>query len=453
MGNTFAYIMLFGWPLVSIRLYQLKTIQEATLWTIIGGFMLLPVKTTVPFPIIWYLGKETILVFSALVGCWLIKSQKIKYFANTGVLQVLVLMLFVGRVITVELNSDNINLGKFIPGLTSSDTRSALVTSLLQLTPFFIGRQIFRSYEDQLLMFRFLVIAGLIYSIPMLYEIRMSPQLHTMFYGYFPHSFLQQARDGGFRPVVFMGHGLLVAFFTVCVLISVTTLNKSGDKIRKYTLSWIDYYFIFILVLCKSKAALLYGVFAFVMIKKTSYTNQFRVAIFLASLTVMYPMLSITKIVPHEKIIEVASEYMGTNRAQSLAFRFRNEGILLAHASDRLFFGWGGWGRSRIYDDETGVDMAVTDGRWIITFGLNGLVGFIAEFGLLALCIFRAKEASKWVKGKKELNLLAAHALLVSLIMIDQLPNASLASWQWLLVGILLGRIEDVMNNNVTGEA
>lgn len=61
-------------------------------------------------------------------------------------------------------------------------------------------------------MFRFLVIAGLIYTVPMLYEIRMSPQLHTIFYGYFPHSFGQQARGGGFRPVVFMGHGLLVGF-------------------------------------------------------------------------------------------------------------------------------------------------------------------------------------------------------------------------------------------------
>jgi len=33
-----------------------------------------------------------------------------------------------------------------------------------------------------------------------------------------------------------------------------------------------------------------------------------------------------------------------------------------------------------------------------------------------------------------------AHALIVSIIMIDQLPNASLNSWMWFYIGALLGR-------------
>jgi len=451
MGNTFAYIMLLGWPLIAVRLYQLKTIQEATLWTIIGGFMLLPVKTTVPFPVIWQLGKDTMLVFSAIVGCWLIKRQKIKFFTNIGLLQVLVIMLFVGRIMTVELNSGSLIVGgRFLKGLTSADLRSTIIVTFVQLAPFLIGRQFFRSYEDQLLMFRFLVIAGLIYSIPMFYEVRMTPQLHTMIYGYFPHSFLQQARDGGFRPVVFMGHGLLVAFFTVCVLISVVTLDKVGEKIRKRTLSLVGYYFVFVLILCKSKAALLYGLFAFVAVKKISYTNQFRMAIFLVILTLTYPILSITKIFPHQQVIELATEYMGAERAASLSFRFDNERILLAHGSEHFFFGWGGWGRNRVYDKETGRDISVTDGRWIITFGTSGFLGYIAEYGLLALCVFRAKSAVKRSKDEKELTLLAAHALLVALMMVDQLPNASLSSWLWLVAGILLGRSEDMRDKKMT---
>ena len=43
----------------------------------------------------------------------------------------------------------------------------------------------------------------------------------------------------------------------------------------------------------------------------------------------------------------------------------------------------------RVYDSDTRRDISVTDGHWIITLGQAGLLGFIAEFGLLTLPIFR----------------------------------------------------------------
>ena len=57
------------------------------------------------------------------------------------------------------------------------------------------------------------MIAGLIYSLPMLLEIRFAPQFSYWFYGYWIELFDQQIRFGGYRPVVFMGHGLVTAFF------------------------------------------------------------------------------------------------------------------------------------------------------------------------------------------------------------------------------------------------
>lgn len=67
----------------------------------------------------------------------------------------------------------------------------------------------------------------------MLYEVRLSPQLHRIFYGYFPHSFAQQVRGGGFRPVVFLQHGLWVAFFAMMMTVVTFALwcqnkQKSG---------------------------------------------------------------------------------------------------------------------------------------------------------------------------------------------------------------------------------
>jgi len=445
-GNAFAYLILFVWPLFSIWLYRHKSIQVATLVTIVGGFMILPVKTFVDFPLIPPLGKHSMPVLAAIIGCWLIKNQKIKYFANKGLLQILVIALFLGAFITAELNTDRIILvGKFLPALTIHDAISAVVAIFLSVTPFFIGKQFFRTYQDQLLMFRFLAIAGLIYSIPILYEIRMSPQLHTQFYGYFPHSFAQQRRGDGFRAVVFMGHGLLVAFFAVCVLTAMVTLGEIKEKIKNYSPNALSYYLLIVLVLCKSKAALLYGLFTFVLIKKIGYKKQLKIAVLLAMLTLFYPTMSIMKVFPHQQISELAESYLGPERAQSLVFRFNNELILLEHARKRFFFGWGGWGRNRVYSKETGGDISVTDGKWILSFGTAGFIGFLAEFGLLAISVFRAKTAAKFIKDKKQQTLLAAHALLVSIIMVDQIPNASLSPWLWLIVGGLLGRSETII--------
>src|SRR5690349_3189313 len=42
---------------------------------------------------------------------------------------------------------------------------------------------------------------------------RLSPQLHVWLYGFHQHSFLQNERWGGYRPMVFMEHGLMVAMW------------------------------------------------------------------------------------------------------------------------------------------------------------------------------------------------------------------------------------------------
>ena len=60
---------------------------------------------------------------------------------------------------------------------------------------------------------RLLAMPRSVYSLPMLFEVRMSPQLHNwMFYGSSPAAF-GRPRAGGFRPVVFLTQGLELALF------------------------------------------------------------------------------------------------------------------------------------------------------------------------------------------------------------------------------------------------
>lgn len=445
-GNLLAYVMIILWPILSVWLYRSKSLHLATLWSIFGGFMFLAVGTVIDFPLFPPLGKSTIPVVAVFIGIIFVKGEKISYQSNYGWVKVLLIIFFMSPIITVLLNGDRINIGgTVLPGLSFRDIISTTINQWLFILPFLIGRQFFRTYEQQLLMFKTLVIAGLIYSVLILIEVRLSPQLHTWLYGYFPHSFAQQKRMGGFRPVVFMGHGLWVAFFMSVVVLSGISLWKNGERISKYSSAKLSFYLLVILVLCKSMASMLYGMYAYILIKHTTPKIQLRMAITLASLALLYPNMSLLNVFPHEQIANTAG-IIDEERASSLMFRFDQEAELLKHGSEKFFFGWGGWGRNRLYNDQSGQGESVTDGRWIITFGKFGWFGFIAEFGLLAMTVFRAHKASRLVKDKKEVNLLASHAVLISLVMIDQLPNASLKPWVWLIAGILLGRSEDIIS-------
>jgi len=448
MGNGFAYAVLAAWPLFAIYWYRTKNIQTATIITILGGFLLLPVKTEIDLPMIPGMGKHTTPVVAVLIGCWLIKKQSILCLNELGKVKYLVVLLIVTPFITAALNSDSLIIGgRYIKGLTYYDGFSATINQFLLISPFFIGRQFFKTYEHQLLMFKTLVIAGLLYSLPMLFEVRMSPQLHTWIYGYFPHSFGQQIRFGGFRPVVFMGHGLTVAFFTWVAFSSSIVLWMNRVKIRKFSNAFVSSYLFILLVLCKSVMPLVFAVFSWLMIKKTRVKYQLQAALLLVAISMLYPILTMVSIFPHAKVIEI-SKMAGEERVQSLQFRFDNEKILFERAEQRFFFGWGGWGRNRIYDEQTGKDISVTDGRWIQTLGTKGVFGFIAEFGLLATSVFYAYLASKKLTKRKEKNLLAMHALLIGIIMINLLPNSSLKPWVWLLAGILLGRSQNILTQH-----
>lgn len=447
-GNWVAVLFLVLWPLLSLYLFRVKSTQYATILIMLGGFMWLPVRTAIDFPFIPPLGKDTIPALSAFIAIWHIKKIKLTFFDKDRAIKLLLLMLIFGPLFTAITNEKPlVFLDRHIFGLSLYDGVSMMIGETLLILPFIIGRQFFRSYESQLLLFKLLVIMGLIYSVLMLFEVRMSPQLHRMMYGFFPHSFAQQWRDGGFRPVVFMGHGLLVSFFTVIVLIAAAALWEIKVKIRNISEKVTHHYLLFVLVLCKSTASLMYGFFSVLLLKTTSPNTQHKAAILLVSLALLYPVLSTFKLFPHQEIVNIA-ENISPYRAQSLEFRFDNEEILLAHAREHIFLGWGGWGRNRARSEETGADLSVTDGRWIIKLGVFGVVGFIAEFGLLAMSVFRAKQASRLLTDKKEKTILAAHALMVSIVMIDQLPNASLAPWIWLIAGILLGRSEEILTKN-----
>jgi hypothetical protein len=439
--NWFAFVALLSWPLVALCLYYARPVNQATLWTILGAQLLLPVGAEIKFEGIPQFDKISIPNLAALVGCLLVVRRPPRLWNGGGFAGILILMFVIGPFVTAELNGDPIVLAnRILPAESHYDALSAVVRQLLFLLPFFLGRQLLRGSVDNEEVLRVLVIAGLFYSLPILFEARMSPQLHRWFYGYYSHEFIQHMRAGGYRPMVFMGHGLLVAFFAMTTVVAAAALWRMRTRVLRLAPGGITVYLSAMLVLCKSLAALLYGIALVPMVRLAAPRLQLRMAVVLVSVALVYPMLRATDLIPTKSFLD-ATTLISADRASSLASRFDNEERLLARASERVLFGWGRWGRSRVYDDY-GNDISVTDGRWVITIGQFGLFGFLAEFGLLALPVFRAASALRFAASLCDRVYLAALALIVSINIVDLLPNASVSPWHWLLAGALLGRAE-----------
>lgn len=447
MPNSFAYFTLIAWPAVAIVLYATRPVVQATLWTILGAQLLLPVGTIFKIAMIPQFDKYSIPSLCVLVGSMFATARPIRLWRKFGAVEALMLVFLFSPVVTSLLNSDPIYVGRsVIPGTGLYDGLSAALSQIITLIPFLVGRQLLRRPEDLQAVFTTLVVAGLYYSVLLLFEIRMSPQLHFWFYGYYPSDFIQQIRDGGsFRPMVFMGHGLIASFFAMTAAVAAAVLWRAKiPVVRGVPGGAITGYLGVVLLLCKSVADIVYGAMLLPLVRWAKPSAQVKVAGLLVLLALSYPLMRIANVFPTNLLFEVSNS-INPDRAQSLKFRFDQEDQLLRRASDRFLFGWGRFGRNRIHlETWEGIagDTSVTDGRWIITLGQFGLIGFIAEFGLLGGSVFFAARSLRSVQSFRHAVLLAGLALLLAANIVELLPNSTLLPWTWLLVGTLLGASE-----------
>jgi len=129
----------------------------------------------------------------------------------------------------------------------------------------------------------------------------------------------------------------------------------------------------------------------------------------------------------------------GPDRAQSVETRFHNEGALAARARQQPVFGWGGWGRSRIYD-ERGKDVTITDSMWIIALGTNGAFGVAVTLAVILLpplLLVRKAPVAWWIHPSVAPT--ACMAVIVILWMVDNLLNNMFNPVYVVMIGGLAG--------------
>jgi hypothetical protein len=435
VGNTFSFFMLAIWPLLTLYLFATRSTYNAIFVSIVGGYMLLPELVEFDFPFIPALDKHSIPALSIVVAFVIVKRKRLRLLPTDRLTKCLVLLFIFAPLLSFFSNQEVVFNGQvLVKGINLYDVLSLSIGQALLLLPMLIGFQLCRRPEQLSRLLSLFVMTALLYALPILFEVRFSPQLHTWVYGFFPHSFGQQIRNEGYRPVVFLGHGLLVAnfvslalaFISILIRLKITLINGVPNLP-------IFLILVFLLIFCKSLAALIFAIVMVPVILMGPMSFVRLCTLIIASILLIYPMMMIFELFPHDKIVHLFG-LIDPSRAQSLQFRFSNEVELVEHVKSKIFFGWNGWGRSRLAT-------STTDSYWIILFGKYGLLGLFSFFSLITLLIWRGLKVAARLPNGRSRHLLVLVSFVISIFMLDQLVNDSLKSFAFLLIGAYAGLV------------
>ncbi len=246
--------------------------------------------------------------------------------------------------------------------------------------PYFLGRVYLTDHEALKEMSIALILAGLVYAPLCWFEIRMSPQLHNMVYGFHSHQFLQGRRMGGWRPVVFQQHGLALGMLMTATAVAAGWLWRARTikKVASVPLWAVAIFLIVTAVFIKSALAILLlvaGIVGYYSIKIIKHPLPLLI---LLIFPLVYEVLRLTGAWSGENLVQLALTLFDENRAGSLMVRLGNEDRIAAHVlNSKPWLGWGTWGEFFV-DEET-----IPDGLWVTSLGKFGIIGLVSFMGTL----------------------------------------------------------------------
>jgi hypothetical protein len=442
MPNALANLALLAWPGVSVLLFLLFRPPLAVLITFIGAMMYLPEKTVIDLPMQDF-GKIEVASIGAMLGCLLSPSARTKLFRHRfDRYDAMWLLYMLSAFGTTRTNPDGMRYADtIIPGLNTYEGVAMIYSDVLALgIPYLLGRTLFTTRADAKLLLRAFLVAAIAYVPFIAIELVMSPQLHNWVYGFAQHDFIQTMRAGGYRPMAFMAHGLgLTLFLAASALagVSLTLAQTPGPwRIRG---RWLSAVLIAVLLACKSLGA---AVFAFgfaAVLHVLKPAAQVRVFMLLCALVLLYPASRASGVFPEKELMSFVINAVGPERAQSLEFRFQNEHELAERASERPWFGWGRFGRSQIFSIWTGQPTSVSDGQWIIIYGVRGMVGFLLFFIALFAPVLSLRSVLARLGDARDRAMLAGLGCIVMLYTVDLIPNGLFTNYPVFVAGALLG--------------
>ncbi|HOS94114.1 MAG TPA: hypothetical protein PLQ54_12420, partial [Armatimonadota bacterium] len=345
--TAYAALLLFA-PMAAILFSLLRPHQAAAI-AMFGAMLFLPERVGFDLPGLPPIDKRSLPPLVVLIALLLTAPRRLAPAQLLRRSDWFMVVLVLGAFATAYGNSDPVPCGpRRIRGIGNWDALSEASGVVLGIVaPYLVGRVQIRSSRELRDFATILVGASLVY-LPLIYfELRMSPQLHNMVYGFTQHSFLQTIRFGGYRPMVFMSHGLTLAMFSFAGFVVAWALTRRGTRVFGTLSVPIALVLSVTHVLLKSTGAILYALVALPLLFFVRRRTGLIVATLLCAVVLTYPSTRAAGTFPTTWLVQQA-QTLSYDRAGSLDFRFQNEDLLLEKARQRFWLGWSGWGRSRV---------------------------------------------------------------------------------------------------------
>ncbi len=477
MPNLLANIVLYSWPLVTWFLFRKLRPGTALIATILLGYLFIPERVGYDPPLLPAINKYLLPAVCALVAMWIVQGKEVTTARNaarrqvapiaadteqasphdrrgpkakphrsriTLVIPFILAGLMVNGLITWWTNQSPLYYAtKVLPGIRPYDIGMIWSLMLSMLLPLLVASRYLRTPDAPINLLKLLAWTGLVYSFLVLFEVRMSPKINIELYGFFAHDWRQHLRNG-YRPIVFLAHGLRVGIFLSIAVLAAATLARSNTDGHRWRWLALTIWLALCLAVSHNFGAAMITFALLPVILIAPVRVQFLLGMVIAGTVMLYPLARGSGLIPAERIVTAVASF-APERGESLNYRLQQEDALLSKANQKPVSGWGGWGRSRIFSEETGSSESVADGSWILIIGESGWIGYLGTFGLLCLpAIFAARRYKYYQMGTVEAGLV----LCLSANLIDLIPNSSIVAPIMLMAGTMWGRLVQTSNQS-----
>ena len=353
--SLLAYIVLLGWPLLVVALFAIRPARQAATIAVVGAWLFVP-PFTLPISGLPDYNKSVAASLGVILGTLLFAPDRLLSFRPRW-FDLPMLGWCLCGIPSALSNAPAMGL---YDGLSDA-VRQTIVWGL----PYLLGRLHFRTLEDLRYFIVGMVVGGLCYVPPCLWEVRMSPQLLGDFYGAYGWSGL---RLGGYRPQVFFNTGLECGMWMTAAALSAWWLWRRGalKQIGGYPFGPMMLALLVTTVWCRSTGALVLLLGGVILL---SLSIRYQTRLLLAGLLAVGPMYVGNRLLDlwsGQQAVDLANALVGRERAESLEYRFKCARLLADRAMARPILGWGGYMRSFVYwDPETQLKPVPPDGVWI----------------------------------------------------------------------------------------
>lgn len=425
--HEFSQLVLFIWPAVAVAVFLAMGTRRGLVAVMISGVLFLPVDR-IELQGFIDLSKTNVVCLSCLIGAALTDGRRLLRFRLSPWDTPMLLVCLVPVVSTL------VN-GFGIYASASKGIYSAITLAV----PYALGRIYFGDSRGRSQLLVGIILGTAAYVPLCLYEVRMSPTLHHDLYGFNQHDFAQTFRGGGFRPMVFMDHGLQLALWLATATMSFAVLTFSGavHRLLYVPARFMLLVFVATLVLCKSTGALAILVFTALVPIEWALCRTRIVAGLMFGCPVAYVGLRLSGAWDGRGVVDFASFFSG-ERAQSLEYRLHSEQQLLESSSSHFLLGRGPEGFNLVGsgDEATWV---VGDSLWINAFTTSGVLMVISLWAMfLAPCVVVASRIPARLWLRKENAPIAALVVMILMIQADCVVNSMLVPVYYAAMGSLI---------------